>query len=94
LLTMAKKCPLVVVYWSDASSHDPWIYENEIEEIEEPTDVVTVGFLIRKPTEKNKQYFIASTKTLPKEGYLQQHCCIMKIPEVCVKSVTELSNEI
>lgn len=81
---------LVCIKWLDASSHDPWIFEEQIKEIEEPMTCFTVGFLLRGPTKKSPTYLVASTTSMPREGYQPSSCCIMKIPDVCVQEIHEL----
>lgn len=74
----------------DASSHDPWIAETEVGDIQEPVQCVTVGFLLSVPTKKKPVYMVASTIQGHDDGEV---CCIMKIPKGCVTSIEELEHE-
>ena len=84
--------PVVKVTWIDSESHDAWTTEEDIKKESPELHCISIGYLIRKPTKKTPAYYVASTRTVPRDGEQRQFACTMKIPAICVKSVQELED--
>jgi hypothetical protein len=87
----AKKFPLVRVEWIDAESDPSWKDEEDI--LREPIGhpVVTVGFLVRKPSKSFPMYIVAGTMATREDAGPIFNTSI-KIPKMWVKSIEELKD--
>lgn len=86
-MSAKKSYPIVEILWLDAEADPSWKTEKEVENEDTGTLVVTVGFLIRKPTRAFPMYVVAGTATQDEEPHFNN---TMKIPKHWVKSITIL----
>lgn len=86
---MKKVYPVVKVEWIDAEADNSWRDEAEVNKDGVGIPVVTIGFLVRKPSKKFPMYVVASTLATTDDG--EHHFnSIMKIPKAWVKTVEEI----
>lgn len=78
--------PLVKIEWVDAEADNSWVTDEDIDGDGVGDPVVTVGYLVRKPTRAKPMYTVAGT--IANDSKLFNN--VMKIPKAWVKSVTFL----
>lgn len=84
-----KKYPLVRVEWIDAESDPSWKDEEEISKEPVGIPVVSVGFLVRRPTKVFPMYMVSATMAERDMGG-PIFTTSIKIPKAWVKSVNEI----
>jgi len=89
-----KAYPVVEIKWMDAEADNSWVSEEDVAGDNVGDPVVTIGFLVRRPTRGFPMYTVAGTVAVvdSKTGETNFNTTI-KIPKVWVKEFKILQEE-